>query len=167
MRPLQLDGCQEFGGPGALERALGLLDRGLEQVRLNPVERRPLLDRLSLLELDGIQKADNARAHLDTTNRLDAPNEVERLIDRLALGESRPDRDCSGRGRLRLRLRLQAEPSDEEQGTQPREKAEHGHPSRRHRHPIRAASASSRRVRALRLDQTGLNRSGFPGGSNF
>src|SRR6202021_1358351 len=67
---LQLDLAERLRGPAALERALRLLDRSLEQTVLDAIEGRACGDRIALLEQDGFEVAGDTRPHLDAVDRL-------------------------------------------------------------------------------------------------
>jgi hypothetical protein len=58
-----------------------LLDRGHEQVALDPVEGGSCLDRIALREQHGLKIAGHAGAHLDASDRLDPADEVQRLLE--------------------------------------------------------------------------------------
>ncbi len=84
-----------------LQRALGLVDRGIEQAFFDAIERRALLDHIALLEEDRLQVTLYSRPDLDAVDRLDPPDKVERLRDRPLFSADRADRDGSGRLRMR------------------------------------------------------------------
>ena len=124
--PLQLNRCQRLRGPAALQCTLGLLDGGVEQVRLDTIELRPLLDRLTFLEQDVFEEAGHPRSNLDAADRLDATDEIECLIDGPALGDDGSDLQRSGG--IRLRRGRKSEPADNPQNAQEKKKAGHGRP---------------------------------------
>src|SRR6202021_2106391 len=99
---LQLDLAERLRGPAALERALRLLDRSLEETGLDAIERRAGLDQIALLEQNGFEVAGDARPPLDAVDRLNPPDEVERFGDRLLRGLDDPDRPRRGLCLLRI-----------------------------------------------------------------
>jgi hypothetical protein len=97
---IQLDGGEHLRALAAFQRALGLLHRGLEESLLDTVERIALLHEVAFLELHLFEKTLDARDDLHAVDGLDAPDEVERLGDRLALGHDSPDRNSGRRSLL-------------------------------------------------------------------
>ena len=89
----------------ALQGAGGLLHGGLEQAFFDPVKRLAFLDEVALLEQHRLQVALYPRPDLDPVDRLDAPDEIGRLRNRLALGVNGADRDRSRFGTLGMSKR--------------------------------------------------------------
>ena len=85
---------------GALHGAGGLLQGRLEQAFFDPVERLAFLDEVTFLEQHRLQVALHPRPDLDPVDRFDAPDEIGRLRNRLALGVNGADRDHSRFGTL-------------------------------------------------------------------
>src|SRR5262249_26348723 len=83
--PLQLHFGQDLRRFAALERALRLLDRRLEQALLDAVERLPLLDDIAFLEQHVLEETGYPRPDLDAIDRFDPADEIEAFGDRLAL----------------------------------------------------------------------------------
>ncbi len=111
--------CALRGGVGEFalrlkERALRLLHRRLERVRLDPVENVAFLDDVALLEQDLLEETRHARADLHPFDSLHAPDEFGRLGDRPQLG--RQDADGDGGGLLCRNLGSRRD--DAEQGDQ-------------------------------------------------
>ena len=86
LRPLQLELAEDFCRLAALQRSLSLAHRSLELVLLDAVQGSAFLDQVALLEQHLLQEAGHPRPDLDAIDRLDAPDEVQRIDNRLAFG---------------------------------------------------------------------------------
>ena len=84
-----------------LQRALRLLDRGLEQAFFDAIERVALLDQIALLEQDRVQVALYPRPDLHAIDCVDAADKIERLRNRLPLRNGDADRNGVRRTLLR------------------------------------------------------------------
>ena len=97
---LELNLGERFCRLAALQGALGLLDGGLEESRLDLIERRAFLDEVALLELHVLEEALHPRHDLDAVHGLDPADEVLGFRDRLELGLDHSDWNGGRRGRL-------------------------------------------------------------------
>ena len=87
----------------ALQCALGLFDRGLEQSFLDAIERGILRDQVALREHDSLQISFHPGSDFHAIDRLDASDKVHRLGYQFTLGFDRADRNgrwllCQRRG---------------------------------------------------------------------